>query len=119
MLDEALYSAEAFCECEKPGMLKEPPGTRKIRIEVNRYHAAKSVHLARGEFMLRMRGESGIANQPNFRVLFQPRGKGECIGRMSLHAESQSLETAHGQETIKGAGNSSYRILEESQPIGD
>src|SRR6202007_3012356 len=85
MFDEALNSAKTFCERKKLRMLKEPSSTGKIRIKVNCDHAPESVHLASGEFMLRVRRKSRIANQPNFWVLFKPDRKRECIDTMSLH----------------------------------
>ena len=91
MIDEALDAAEAFRQREQVATFEEAARIAQVAFNKECDDAAESRHLARGQFVLRMRSQSRVNDPLDFVMPFQPFGDTLGIATMALHADVERL----------------------------
>src|SRR6185312_12344976 len=115
MLDQALDPAQALGQREDLDPLEEAPRFGQAALELDRDHAAVAVHLAPGQLVLWMAGETRIVDAGHLRVARQMLGDRLRVDAMPLQPERQGLQAAQREEAVEGARDGAHRVVQEGQ----
>src|SRR5688500_16518840 len=89
VLDEGFRSTEARRAREELEAVGEVDRGLLAAADLNAQHAAEAAHLARGDGMSGMRGESRIVDRLDRRMTGEEAGNGHCVLAVAPHAPRQ------------------------------
>ena len=116
VVDQALHTAQGLGQGEDLNPLQHPPGALQIAVDQHRDHAAEAaVHLARGQFVLRVADQARIDDLGHAFPVFQPAGHGHGVLVVRLHAQAQGLQPPVGQEGVERPHDAADGVLQELQ----
>jgi SufS family cysteine desulfurase len=113
MLDQTLDAAQALRQGEEFTAVQEALRAGQIGRQFDGDHAAEATHLSLCQRMLRMRGEAGVADPPDFWLHFQPGGEFLRILAVSLHAHVEGFDAAQRKVAVERAGNGTDGVVQE------
>lgn len=114
-LAEGLDTSEGLGQGEELDVAQESVGSGKVALDPERDHASEALLLALGKIVLGVRGQTGVDDVLDTGGSLKCLGNGLGRGGMLAHAQVEGLQTTVGEEAVESGGDSSDRVLQESQ----
>lgn len=104
MFNQSFDTSERFSEGSELARRQELESFSSTSLEQEGDHTSETVLLLLGEFVLRVRFETGENDLFNEGVLFEPLGNRVSVSAVNLHSGFEGLKTSDGQIAIEGRG---------------
>mmetsp|Transcript_2765 Transcript_2765/g.11277 ORF Transcript_2765/g.11277 Transcript_2765/m.11277 type:complete len:425 (+) Transcript_2765:227-1501(+) len=111
LLDERLDAAEGRRDVRQAAVIDELGRRPQVALDLKGYHAAETVHVLLRNLVVGVRGEAGVVNLLDHRVLLQHRRQLHRVLVVPLDPELKRLDAAHDHVRCVGIDDAAEDVV--------